>query len=112
MDFPGLSLNSSRIGHTTVGAPTGGGLIMFGGFLGQLHHDTVHLVPGMCLLLCEFACHFSLCSTSGNCSRLSAAQCTGNASPFCGWSNSSSQCVPLHSQYHLDNSICPIPGTL
>lgn len=48
VDFPGLSLNSSRIGHTAVGKPSGGGgIIIFGGFLGQLHHDTLHLVPGM-----------------------------------------------------------------
>lgn len=72
--FPGLPGNSSRYGHNSVVDPVDGSLLVFGGYLGALHHDVLKL-------------------ELGNCSRYGNEVDCVNNSGLCVWTSRTGECV-------------------
>lgn len=77
--FPGLPGNSSRYGHSSVVDGSDGSLLVFGGYLGSLHHDLLKLQLGNCS---QYENEFECVNSTG----------------LCAWSrNGTGECVSVRS---------------
>lgn len=77
VEYPGLPINSSRYSHSTILHQNNNSLLVFGGFLGSLHHDMLQL-------------HLA------NCSIHQAKNECLHQSAFCAWSTGQQErCVSV-----------------
>ena len=82
--YPGLPMNSSRHAHSATLHQDSNSLLIFGGFLGNVHHDMLQLYLGNCSV------------------HLSRSDCL-QESAFCAWSNAErGRCVSVMEAESVD----------
>lgn len=82
VELPGLPVNASRYGHTSLLAPRGGSALVFGGFVGTLRSDVLRLMMENCSQWTE------------------EADCVNTSSQLCAWRGTEGLCVSVETLTH------------